>query len=746
MQHFAGDEWLNDEAINTYMAVVQARATFARCKEGFHAKTVALYVQCSTKILKQEWNYPLEWLAPVRIAPLCLSLFRAATILLPVALGFHWGLICVKPAEGTITWYDSFNEAKHRYLAVRVHEFLKVYKAMHGEPGDWDDIDSWTVTCIKGPEQPDGCACGVFVLVAAAVLERGLRLDWPKCEQYFKSVGKMRGYLATEVLHLFTDFLPAIREEFGDLLPPALQPPIHPSLPTARLHLRTGNSDNADAIDLVDSDAEDWRPPGWDAATHAERVKAKKNAGGWKEVIYSKAVPWTWPDGHPRAPPQQQPPQPPPQSLAQQQLAAAAQLPQPLPQHGPLAPPVSPAIPLPQQPPQAASAAALEERRERAFGVRFVMEGEGWLRVHGREGDMKVEAAQLVKAFDALRAAGHTNAAVRAAMGLVQEADGVREQVEMAKMEAAVKSSTIAARTAFTILKTAAADAVTAAARTSAYLNQPGPWTCSSIMLNTGKGQVLHSDTGQPSAVVNLTKAQPLLVKPDTSEPTWEECVDWLTASATRNGTAWSMDTLLRKWAPSLGNKAAAAAAALETAKTFLPKLVRAMRRSLAEAQLPGEGAVPAGTVTAIAPWVEHAGPEGNPEPEEPRFSGFCTQVVARPGIPLAVPEGRSPARKKGKTSAEVEKAPVRYHHDFTGTAWNACMYTGDHERLLEVLVEYRAYKPWLYVCSDEEPDGTALQAALEAYATGALGRAALMPLWEKVFTWGEPLPLPNTG
>ena len=104
----------------------------------------------------------------------------------------------------------------------------------------------------------------------------------------------------------------------------------------------------------------------------------------------------------------------------------------------------------------------------------------------------------------------------------------------------------------------------------------------------------MHWDTlSLYSFIVLLVEGELTLVAQEEPMPSLDEAVAWMQTVQPK----WDLELLKEQWG-------------VDTFKLWLPLCVRAMRRTPDTQGLVAGGRAPKGTVTALAPAAEHAGPE----------------------------------------------------------------------------------------------------------------------------------------
>ncbi|WIA13881.1 hypothetical protein OEZ85_002453 [Tetradesmus obliquus] len=181
-------EWLNDEVINMYVAMLQDRDTALRQLPGSpHPRCHFFSTFFLNKLYKDEKKYNYKnvrrWTVPGRLknagqaSDNVLDLDR---IIVPVHEGVHWTAIMADLANKRIVFFDSLNghnpwaiDSLRRWLADEA-------KDKRGEA--WDTA-SWEVACPEDiPRQANGCDCGVFSLLFCNRLGLGVPFDFAQAD------------------------------------------------------------------------------------------------------------------------------------------------------------------------------------------------------------------------------------------------------------------------------------------------------------------------------------------------------------------------------------------------------------------------------------------------------------------------------------------------------------------------------------------------------------------------------------
>jgi sentrin-specific protease 1 len=170
LRRFKGKTWLNDECINGYLQLVQARnpadvhsfSTFfysTLCKNGYSGV--------------QRWSRRFD-------------LFSKKLILIPVHLGMHWTMSCIDLEHRLIMYMDSFHAENNRCLDTLWSYMESEHRDKKGRP--WDS-SRWTAKSLSEgvPRQLNGYDCGVFTCVFGEHLARRAPFDFTQADMpYFR--------------------------------------------------------------------------------------------------------------------------------------------------------------------------------------------------------------------------------------------------------------------------------------------------------------------------------------------------------------------------------------------------------------------------------------------------------------------------------------------------------------------------------------------------------------------------------
>ncbi|KAG2485480.1 hypothetical protein HYH03_015755 [Edaphochlamys debaryana] len=184
LQCMASGTWLNDEAINLYMLLLQERdARLRRLKAPTAPRCHFFNSFFWNKLYRDEGRYNYanvrRWTLPARLrnnlqeSPLVLELDR---IILPVHKGVHWTCAEVDLRAKAVRYYDSL-KSDDRVLADALISWV-VDEAKDKLKQDWNRAE-WRVEFPKAiPTQRNGCDCGVFAIMFADRLGAGVPFDF----------------------------------------------------------------------------------------------------------------------------------------------------------------------------------------------------------------------------------------------------------------------------------------------------------------------------------------------------------------------------------------------------------------------------------------------------------------------------------------------------------------------------------------------------------------------------------------
>lgn len=159
--------WLNDEIINSYLAVLidYMRRTHGNAgrndKPKFHAFNSFFF----SNLRDKGYTSVRRWAQRAKIGGE--SLLNVDTVFIPVHDSSHWTLMVVSPTSRTIEYFDSLGAPSTRHIA-KVKEWLK------GELAARYVDAEWTVVPCVSPQQNNGSDCGAFLLSTAKAVAIGM--------------------------------------------------------------------------------------------------------------------------------------------------------------------------------------------------------------------------------------------------------------------------------------------------------------------------------------------------------------------------------------------------------------------------------------------------------------------------------------------------------------------------------------------------------------------------------------------
>lgn len=170
LRRMQGKTWLNDECINGYLQLIQARSAGK-----IHCFNTFFYASLSTKGYGsvQRWSRRFD-------------LFSKELILVPVHLGMHWTMSCIDLVEKRIIYLDSFHAGNQACLDHLWDYLDQEHQDKKGRP--WNPA-GWSATCQRNgvPQQQNGYDCGVFTCVFAEHLARRAPFEFSQADmQYFR--------------------------------------------------------------------------------------------------------------------------------------------------------------------------------------------------------------------------------------------------------------------------------------------------------------------------------------------------------------------------------------------------------------------------------------------------------------------------------------------------------------------------------------------------------------------------------
>lgn len=196
MQCLRPNTWLNDEAVNFYMCLLQDRDE-RLCKARNSTRKPSYFFN-SFFISKLLENGQYEY-ARVKRWSKKFDAFAMDKIFMPVNLGnTHWVMAVVYMAKQEIHYYDSMSGGGRRYLeSIRrwLEDESRDKKKKEYDTSHWKLIDRENHV----PQQQNGVDCGMFSIICADFLSDDLPLDYEQSEmrtnRYRVATAIMKGKL-----------------------------------------------------------------------------------------------------------------------------------------------------------------------------------------------------------------------------------------------------------------------------------------------------------------------------------------------------------------------------------------------------------------------------------------------------------------------------------------------------------------------------------------------------------------------
>jgi hypothetical protein len=159
--------WLNDEIINSYLALIVDYLRRSHGNAGRHDKPLfhAFNTFFFSNLRDKGYQSVRRWATRARIGGE--ALLNVDTVFIPVHNSAHWTLIVVRPGERTIEHFDSLGSLSRRHVGL-VQGWLRAELASRYVE------EEWTVLPSISPQQDNGSDCGVFLLSTAKAVAIGL--------------------------------------------------------------------------------------------------------------------------------------------------------------------------------------------------------------------------------------------------------------------------------------------------------------------------------------------------------------------------------------------------------------------------------------------------------------------------------------------------------------------------------------------------------------------------------------------
>ncbi|XP_050531160.1 uncharacterized protein LOC126899923 [Daktulosphaira vitifoliae] len=156
---FSPRQWLNDEAVNHYLGLVEARSS---------GRVMAHNTFFYTTLVTAGYARVRRWTRKVDV-------FGKRMLLVPVHNNNHWSLLCANFVTRTISYYDSVGLSNNQCVRALFYYLA----AEHADKkGTQFDIDDWTLEMAECPAQTNTHDCGVFACVNAERLARDAPLNY----------------------------------------------------------------------------------------------------------------------------------------------------------------------------------------------------------------------------------------------------------------------------------------------------------------------------------------------------------------------------------------------------------------------------------------------------------------------------------------------------------------------------------------------------------------------------------------
>lgn len=164
LQTLSGLNWLNDEVINFYTALIAERGNVS---EGKLPKVHSMNTFFYPKLLSQGYSSLRRWTKKVDI-------FAQDMIVIPIHLGVHWCMSLVDFRDKTIKYFDSMGGRNMKCLSL----LLDYIKEEHKDKKKSEfDVTDWKTICMRDiPQQMNGSDCGMFACMYAEFLTRNAKI------------------------------------------------------------------------------------------------------------------------------------------------------------------------------------------------------------------------------------------------------------------------------------------------------------------------------------------------------------------------------------------------------------------------------------------------------------------------------------------------------------------------------------------------------------------------------------------
>jgi len=197
-----GEAWLNDELINSYVALVNHRDGFARARSAAARLQHGASPDCAPPPADLPRTFMFNTYLHSRLSErvglydydgvrrwglkLGLQLGDVDIILVPVNLHeTHWVLVKIDIARRTFVYCDSFAGSDERFVVAPLQKWLadEVAARLGADAARQWAVPEWCIECyVDMPRQTDGGSCGVFVLGAADSFSLGMCPDFEQAD------------------------------------------------------------------------------------------------------------------------------------------------------------------------------------------------------------------------------------------------------------------------------------------------------------------------------------------------------------------------------------------------------------------------------------------------------------------------------------------------------------------------------------------------------------------------------------
>lgn len=160
-------EWLNDEVINAYLALLVDYLRRSHNNAGRHDKPRfhAFNTFFFSSLRDRGYESVRRWASRAKVGGA--DLLNVDTIFIPVHHAAHWTLIVVKPADRTIEHFDSLGSISREHVGL-----VKAW--IRGEVGAAFVDEEWKILPSESSQQTNGSDCGIFLLSSAKAVAFGV--------------------------------------------------------------------------------------------------------------------------------------------------------------------------------------------------------------------------------------------------------------------------------------------------------------------------------------------------------------------------------------------------------------------------------------------------------------------------------------------------------------------------------------------------------------------------------------------